>query len=237
MNILDEPVPYPSEVAAYDAQAAATKYRILAYGDSNTDCGQWPREKRWSAILEGLLGPQVQVVNAGIGGTSSSLGLFRWQRDAAPVRPHCVVINYVLNDSHIRHYECRSSYVVQCSADRMDLNLRTLITLSRQMGADVVLWTPPPVPRWPEAWRSPTHMEIQLALLEQYVGLIGRIAEELAVPLLDYWHTFAGLVNEYPGGYMNRPDGYHSNERSQPIIAQGIAGVVKPWVGSSPARC
>jgi len=229
MNILDEPVPYPPEVAAFDAQAAAHKYRVLAFGDSNTECGRWPREQRWSGILEAMLGPQVQVVNAGLGGTSSSLGLFRWERDAAPIRPHCVVINYLLNDSHIRHYECRSSYVVQCSADRMDLNLRTLVTLSRQLGATAVLWTPPPVPYWTENYRSPTHLDIQLGLLEEYVGVIQRLAREMDVPLLDYWHTFAGLVDEYPGTYMNRPDGYHSNEHSQPIIAQGIAEVVRAW--------
>ena len=233
MNILDEPVPYPPEVAAFDAQAAADKYRVLAFGDSNTECGRWPRQERWSGILETLLGSQVRVVNAGLGGTSSSLGLFRWERDAAPIRPHCVVINYMLNDSHIRHYECRSSYVVQCSADRMDLNLRTLVMLSRQLGAKVVFWTSPPVPYWTENYRSPTHLDIQLRLLEEYVGVIQRLAREMDVPLLDYWHTFAGLVGEYPGKYMNRPDGYHSNEHSQPIIAQGIAEVVRAWVEHS----
>jgi len=233
MNILDEPVPYPPEVAEFDAQAAAIKYRILAFGDSNTECSRWPREERWSGLLEALLGPRACVVNSGLGGTSSSLGLFRWERDAAPIRPHCVVINYVLNDSHIRHYECRSSYVVQCPPDRMDLNLRTLVTLCRQIGAQPVFWTPPPVPYWTDNYRSPTHLDIQLRLLEEYVAIIQRIAHEVGAPLLDYWHAFPGLVDEYPGSYMTRPDGYHSTAASQPILAQGMAEVIRPWLNEA----
>lgn len=124
MHILDEPITYPEEVEAFDAEAQEDKFRIVALGDSTTLCSRQQKGERWPDLLAAACGPRSHVINAGIGGTSSSLALFRWHRDVAPIRPHCVVINFVLNDSHIRHYECRSSYLVQCSFDRMDANLR-----------------------------------------------------------------------------------------------------------------
>jgi lysophospholipase L1-like esterase len=112
----------------------------------------------------------------------------------------------------------------------MDSNLRTLVESTRAMGASPIFWTPPPVPRWPNNFKSPTHFEIQLQILEFYHQIIQRVARDLNIPTVDFWKTFPGLVEEYPGPYFNHPDGYHSNDKSQPIIAKGIAEIVKPMV-------
>ncbi len=169
MPILDEPIETPIGIEQFYSRNYRGKFRMVALGDSITALGRIERPQRWTSLLETELGQQAHVVNADIAGTSSSLGLFRWQRDVAPVEPHCVVICFLLNDSHIRHYECRSSYVVQCTRDRMDANLRTMVECARTMGAEPAFWTPPPVPEWPEAFNSPTHMEIQLELCRHYL--------------------------------------------------------------------
>ena len=227
MIALKEPIPIPGEVEAFDFQKAMCQFRIVAIGDSITACGNMERRQRWTGILEASLGPDVRVVNAGIGGTSSSLGLYRWERDVTPIQPHCVVICFLLNDSHIRHYECSASYVVQCTPDRMEANMRTMFERIRAMGAVPVLWTPPPVPGWPDNRKSQTHLEIQLQLCEQYAGILERSAQEMEVALSHFWRTFPLLVEEYPGKYFERPDDYHSTLHAQPILAHGIGKLVR----------
>ena len=230
MDILDEPVPYPEEVETFDISAHRDTYRIVALGDSTTLCRRQEKGQRWPDLLQTECGDAVTVINSAIGGTSSSLALFRWHRDVVPIEPDCVVISFLLNDSAIRFYECRTSYVVQCSQDRMDANLRALIDLTRAAGADPILWTPPPVPEWlwPDVHKSPTQLRIQMDLLRRYADTIVRTASECDVPLVHLWETFPDLVDDYPGIYFDSPDGYHSNVHSQPIIAREIAAVVSP---------
>jgi len=233
--MLDEPILTPPEVGSFRLNDHLDQFRIVAIGDSNTECSRWERPQRWTGILESFIGSQCKVVNAGMGGTSSNLGLFRWHRDVSPVKPHCVVINFILNDSYIRHYECRSSYVVQCTPDRMDSNLCNMVNFAKAIGASCVFWTSPPVPDWPDNFKSRTNFEIQKEILNSYVKIIERIARDLDVPLVNFWEIFPSIVKDYPGPYFNHPDGYHSNEKSQPIIAKGIAEAVKPiferWLG------
>ena len=226
--MLDEPIRIPDEVETFDVEAEKDKFRVLAFGDSITEVGNMERGQRWTGILEDTLGSGANVVNAGIGGTSSSLGLYRWKRDVAPMEPHCTLVCFLLNDCHIRHYECPSSYCVQCTPERMDSNLRTIVERSREIGAEPVFWTPPPVPKWPEAFTSGAHMEIQLQLLEHYLLVLERVATELDVPVVNFWRTFPSLVDEYPGPYFVRPDGYHTTAAAQPILARGIAEAVSP---------
>ena len=216
---LDEPIAVPAEVSQFDCEASRGRRRVVAIGDSITACGSMKREERWSGILERLLGDDAIVVNAGIGGTSSSLGLYRWRRDVVPVEPNAVVICFLLNDSHIRFYECSSSYCVQCTPDRMESNMRAMFDLTRTLGAEPLLWTPPPVPTW---GTPDIRMRIQLGLLESYHAILERVCGQSKVPIVNYWRDFPGMVEGYPGEYFKEPDGYHSTIKAQPIIAEGI---------------
>jgi lysophospholipase L1-like esterase len=221
MAVLEENITLPQEVADFDPESCRQSFRVLAIGDSITACGSMKREERWTGILESLLGEDSRVINAGIGGTSSSLGLYRWRRDVLPMEPHAVVICFLLNDSHIRHYECSSSYCVQCTPQRMEANMRAMFDLARTIGASPVLWTPPPVPTWGAEERDP-RMRVQIRLLHHYQGVIESLCGDRGVPLVNYWKTFPGIVEEYPGGYFKSPDGYHSTTLAQPILAAGI---------------
>jgi len=225
--------PIPQDVAVFDLDACRDRFRIVALGDSTTECNNetapMTAQQRWTSILESLIGPWCKVVNAGIGHTTSGYAVYRWHREVSPTQPHCVVISFLLNDSHIRDYECPSSYVVACTPDRMYSNLQTMVEWSRAMGASPVFWTPPPVPRWPEAFfKNLDHLDIQLEILDLYLLTVERVARDLDVPLVDFWRTFPDLVEEYPGPYFNPPDNYHSNARSQAILAEGIEQVIRP---------
>lgn len=216
---LEEDVRVPKEVAEFNPELAKGKFRVVALGDSITECANMKREEGWAGILEQLLGPDTLVVNAGIGGTSSSLGLYRWRRDVVPMNPRCVVICFLLNDSHIRHYECSSSYLVQCTPHQMEGNMRAMFDLTRAMGAEPILWTPPLVPTWGS---KDLRLGIQMQLLELYQSFLERVAAQRGVRLVNFWRTFPSLVEEYPGRYFNQPDGYHSTVQAQPVLARGI---------------
>jgi hypothetical protein len=118
----------------------------------------------------------------------------------------------------------------------MEMNLRAIIALTHGLGAAPVFWTAPSVPPWPDNYRSQTHFEIQMELLDRYCGVIERITGELGIPLANFFRTFAGLVDDYPGPYFVRPDAYHSTTAAQPILARGIAELVRPIVDKWHAR-
>ncbi|GEM_PF-1890842 len=233
MAMSGQAYPTPRDVADFDLETCRDRFRIVALGDSTTECNNetalMTTQERWTNILESLLGLRCKVINAGIGHTSSGYAVHRWHREVSRTQPHCVVISFLLNDSHIRDYECPSSYVVTCTPDRMYCNLQVMVEWSRAMGASPVFWTPPPVPRWPEAsFKNMDHLDLQLEILNLYLLNVERVARDLDVPLVDFWRTFPDLVEEYPGPYFNPPDNYHSNVRSQAVLAKGIEQAIRP---------
>ena len=90
MDIHGEPIEYPAEVAACDPAAQQGRFRIVALADSTTLCRR-KKSQRWPDLLAVECGPDC----AGIGGTSSNLGLFRWHRAVAPIAPDCVIVNFL----------------------------------------------------------------------------------------------------------------------------------------------
>ena len=48
------------------------------------------------------------------------------------------------------------------------------------------------------------------------------------VPLANFFRSFADSVDDFPGPYFVRPDGYHSTAAAQPILARAIAELVRP---------
>lgn len=232
--------PEPAEVSSFELDKCRNLFRVVALGDSITECQALERPKRWTGILESCLGPGSKVVNSGIGGTTSSVGLLRWHRDVLPIEPHCVVICFFLNDAGLHCYECSSSYTSLCSIDRMDSNLRLMVDLTRSAGAAPVLWTPPPVPRWQRfnsrLLKSSAHgKEIQMDMYALYLRALERVSEDTDVPVANFWRTFPETVKDYPGPYFDAHDGLHSNEKSQGILAAGIAELIRPvfeaWAG------
>jgi hypothetical protein len=103
-----------------------------------------------------------------------------------------------------------------------------MVELARAIGASPVFWTPPPPPKWSDQFKSPTHFEIQRQICDLYLRMVERVACDLNIPMANFWRTFPDMVKKYPGIYFNKPDVYHSNEKSQPIIAKGIAEIIRP---------
>ncbi len=84
-------VPKPREV-----------FRILCYGDSNTD---GPNQGSWPEVLQEVLnqhrplaGRRYEVVNAGVVGYSSHQGLLRFQQEGKTYQPDLVIVSFGWND-------------------------------------------------------------------------------------------------------------------------------------------
>jgi lysophospholipase L1-like esterase len=96
-------------------------YRIIAYGDSNTD---GPVSMDWSNELQKLLEPRsnarrrYEVINAGVAGYSSYQGLQRFLQEVDKYEPDLVFVSFGWNDlAHAldkpdKHYQPRSKALV-----------------------------------------------------------------------------------------------------------------------------
>jgi len=218
--------PMPAEVESFDIDRFRDKIRTVALGDSITENGNIPYEGRWTSLLQGRF-ENMAVINAGIGGTSSAYALYRYDRDVAPVKPHIVVINFVLNDGHVCYYECPTSYVNKLTPVHSRESLTSLIERIRSDGAEPVFWTPLPFGPWMDHYVGPGHYEIQRKCYDWYLEIAREVALWNDVPLADLWERFS-TVEGYPGDYLARPDNLHPTATAQPIMADEIAKAIRP---------
>jgi lysophospholipase L1-like esterase len=77
-------------------------FRILCYGDSNTD---GPKEGGWPEALQEMLnqpmspaGRRYEVINAGVAGYSSHQGLLRFEQEVKIYQPDLVIVSFGWND-------------------------------------------------------------------------------------------------------------------------------------------
>jgi len=82
----------------------AGTFRILCYGDSNTDGpaeGSWPEELHHR--LRRAKGVRIEVLNAGVAGYSSHQGLLRFLEDVDRYEPDLVLVSFGWNDATTVH--------------------------------------------------------------------------------------------------------------------------------------
>lgn len=106
--------------------------KILCLGDSLTDGYGVPREAAWPALLESELkakGQKINVVNAGISGSTSASGLSRlkWQLKS-PQKPQILILALGANDG-LRGIDLKSTKA----------NLESVIKLAQQNHLKVIL--------------------------------------------------------------------------------------------------
>jgi len=125
---------------------------VLAFGDSLTFGTGAPAGQAYPDVLAARLGRQ--VVNAGVPGETSAMGLTRLPKVLERVRPQLVVLCHGGND-----------FLQQLSPQLLAENLRAMIELCRAAGADVLLVSVP-----------------QFGLMVKPHPLYAEIATEKAIP-------------------------------------------------------
>jgi len=110
------------------ASSSLSTKRIVAYGDSLT------ARNTWVNILAGRFG--AELINAGVGGDTSTQGRARIKRDVLDYNPDIVLINFGMNDQAVVNGEPLTS--IEKYTENLEYFAQTLIGA----GADVIFVTP-----------------------------------------------------------------------------------------------
>ncbi|QDT12664.1 sialate O-acetylesterase [Planctomycetes bacterium K23_9] len=196
---------------------ASSKQRIVCFGDSITKRG-------FPAILAESL--DVDAINAGVGGHTSSEGLRRIQKDVLNQKPAVTVIFFGTND--IRVDNDRKHVPLEKYRD----NLNAMITSCRKIGSEVVVCTLPPINAEPFFTRHERSDFGDVAGLEQaqasYRAAAIDVATASSVPVVD----LQMLLKQEPQWMSG--DGVHPSEAGNQIIAKHIAEAVAPLLRPKP---
>ena len=225
-----------SERAASAAQSPASRrLQIVALGDSTTATAlDWaPQIKQvYADCLPGALAEHAiaaEVVNAGIGDTTTREAVARLDRDVRSHHPGLVVVQFGINDSWIdvdlgktRPRLTRAEY---------RHNLTIIIRRLRRDGARVILMTPNPM-RWADPFyekaftEHPGLLDVHAVrgidrLLDRYVAVVREVAQHESVPLVDVFDAFE-RYGEVRGQSIDdillAGDGIHPNQRGQQLV-------------------
>jgi len=165
---------------------------VVAFGDSLTyGTGVAPTTESYPAVLANLTG--LKVIRSGVPGEISAAGLRRLPKVLADESPELVIICHGGND-----------VLRQLSAIKTEQNLRAMIKMARQSGAEVVLVAVPRFGLFPSAW-------------DYYED----IAEDLNVPV--EFDVISDLQRN-PG---MKSDQVHFNQTGYRLMAEALADLLR----------
>ena len=230
----------------------AKPLRIVALGDSTTATAQdWaPQiEEVYADCLPDALarhGICAEVVNAGIGDTTTRDAVARLDRDVRRHQPDFVVVQFGINDSWIDADEGRTE--LRLTRGEYRSNLETIIRTLGRDGARIVLMTPNPM-----RWSDPFY----IGIFEQHAGLLdtravrgidqlldvyAQDAREVAraehVALVEVFEAFESY-DKVPGQSVNElllaGDGIHPNTVGQRLVCRLLTTTIVELLAAHPA--
>lgn len=150
----------------------------------------------------------VKVINAGISGHTTGLGLERLERDVLVHQPDLVTISFGLND------------VARGAADDYRANLEKLVTRCRERGSRVVLCTPNAVIETDSRPRK---------RIEEFCAILREVAQQQGAAVCDQYQAGETLRAKDPWTWrLTLSDEIHPNhdghKRMAEVLAQVIAG-------------
>lgn len=166
---------------------------VLIVGDSISAAYGIDKEQGWVALFEAEYAAKcdgLKVSNASVSGETTAGGAARLPTMLREVKPDIVVIELGGNDG-----------LRGLSPQAMESNLRTMVRLAREAGADPLLFGMYLPPNYGEAYR------------QMFDRAFTRVAQSESVPLLPFFLDGVGAVDG-----MMLEDGIHPNERGQPIL-------------------
>ncbi|MBV0933962.1 arylesterase [Marinobacterium weihaiense] len=170
---------------------------LLVLGDSLSAAYGLPAEQGWVSLLEQELRQRQlaqRVINASISGETSSGGLQRLPRLLNDYRPDLVVLELGANDG-LRGTPLRI----------MERNLRQMVELSRQAGAQVMLI----------GIRIPPNYGPQYT--QRFYSIYPELAQEYDLALVPFLLERVALKPQFM-----QADGLHPTAAAQPILLQTV---------------
>lgn len=210
---------------------AAAKPVIVTFGDSVTA----PREGIvvYTELLAQELrfeGEAVGVINRGIGGHTTAMGMARFEQDVIAENPDVVVIMFGINDAAVDVWKTPPAEESRVSLSDYRRNLIAMIRTLKGWGARVILMTSNPV-HWVEKTKElygkspydPDAVDGFNVLLRDYVAAAREIAQTEGVGLVDVFAAFEAYdVQSGRAAGTLTPDGMHPGNVGQRVIADRL---------------
>lgn len=186
--------------------------RIVCFGDSVTGIyyhsggrSSYP-ELLAEALAQRFPSGELEVVNAGRSGHTSTNGLARIAQDVIVHRPHLVTVMFGLND------------VAKSSLPLYRKDLGEIVRRCRAAGAEVVLCTPNAVD---ETEARP------IAEVAAFAETARILAKDLGLPLCDVHASFESMRIESPEEWsLSMNDEIHPNLRGHRRIAEALLSLI-----------
>lgn len=192
--------------------AGKARTRVVCFGDSITAA-------RYPEMLAAQA-PELEVINAGVGGNTTGAGLARMEKDVLEKSPDIVLIMFGTNDSVLRGVGKYRTPLKRFQAD-----LEKMVAKCREGGATPILGTLLPIIAEPYYTRHPREYyepEGGLeAILARYRAATETVAREMKVSLVDMNQLIAGDERHL------KPDGVHPNEAGEKAIAKHFLDALK----------
>ena len=193
---------------AVGANASGREPLVIFLGDSLTAGHGLAADQAYPALVAKALrdkGRPIRMVNAGVSGDTTSMGLERtgWLLDQ---KPDVLVVGLGVNDAF------RGQPVA-----RIEANLRAIVTRAKAAGARVVLL----------GMRVPTNYGPDYA--DAFAAIYPHIAKSENVALMPFLLDGVGGHAE-----LNNEDGIHPNQEGQRIVASNVLSYVERAVGTHP---
>jgi acyl-CoA thioesterase-1 len=195
-------------------ESGARPVRVVCFGDSITGVYYHTGSRRaWTDLLGIALkkawpAAQVEMINAGISGNTTTAALARIDRDVLAKKPDLVAVMFGMND------------VVRIPPQEYERNLTTIADRCAQAGAAVVFCTPNSVVENPQ--RSN-------AKLAAYAAIMKRVAATRGWPVADAFANYDALAKSDPARWtLLMSESIHPNlnghRRFAELIASALAG-------------
>ena len=196
---------------------------IVTLGDSVTFGIRWDGSVKYAETFSSLLerdlqksAPGAHVVNAGIGGNTSSQMLARLDHDVLVYRPKVVVLMAGLNDAAYIDAGPTARSTPRVAVADYARNLEQIIRRVRESGARVVLASPNPMTaRYPFAnfgWYKGKDINSGLTA---YVEASREVGRRTGVPFVDLYQAYKSW-NRFEA---TLPDGVHPNAEGHAFVA------------------
>jgi lysophospholipase L1-like esterase len=189
---------------------AGEPVRIVCFGDSITGVYYHTGSRRaWCDMLGIALRnayprAKIDMINAGVSGNTTVVGLQRMQRDVVARNPHLVVVAFGMND------------VRGITLDEYQRNLETIVNRCHAAGAAVILCTPNSV------YANPDRPNAKLKELAARVHIV---AEQWQLPVVDVFREWQEIRQRNETEWMLlMSHTIHPNMNGHRRFAELIAG-------------
>ena len=118
---------------------------VVAFGDSTTARRDKDGVVVYATLLERAFaakGIPAKVVNAGVGGNSTTDARARFEKDVLAHKPNLVIIQFGLNDATVNVWTDPPATQPPVSAQQYEENLRYFVKTLKCRGAEIIMMTP-----------------------------------------------------------------------------------------------